>query len=117
MANHYLDTLSADSAVGDAVLADARAFEAMRRGGTPASTDSVGSPLPSEPDQLARDIAEIERVSAVLRKVEPALQSWPNPPAPTIGKPRPVWLLVGVLWISTAIVTVGAAVAIAALVG
>lgn len=76
-------------------------------GGTPASED----------DQLAHDLAEIERAAAALRRAEPALESWANPPAPTLGKPRPVWLLIGVLWLSTALFTVGAVVAIHALVG
>jgi hypothetical protein len=52
-----------------------------------------------------------------LRKAEPALESWSDRPPQASHKPRPIWLLVGVLWISTAIITVGAAVAIAALVG
>jgi hypothetical protein len=38
-------------------------------------------------------------------------------PAPTMHKPRPIWLLVGVLWLSTALVTIGAVFAISALVG
>ena len=42
---------------------------------------------------------------------------WPGVRVIGYGSTRPVWLLVGVLWISTALVTVGAAVAIAALVG
>ena len=78
----------------------------------------IPAPLAAaERDQLARDIVEIERATAALRRAEPALESWTNPPAQTIGKPRPVWLLISVLWISTALVTVGAVVAIAALVG
>jgi hypothetical protein len=38
-------------------------------------------------------------------------------PAPTMHKARPIWLLVGVLWLSTALVTIGAVFAISALVG
>ena len=37
--------------------------------------------------------------------------------APAIAKPRPVWLLIGLLWLSTALVTAGAVVAIATLGG
>jgi hypothetical protein len=68
-------------------------------------------------EQLARDIADIERATAALRLAEPALQSWSKPTTQTAANPRPLWLLIGVLWLSTAIVTVGAAVAIAALAG
>lgn len=70
-----------------------------------------------EYDQLARDLAEIERAAAALCRAEPALESWAIPPAPTLRKPRPVWLLIGLLWLSTALFTVGAVVAIHAFVG
>jgi len=118
MANHDLGVFSADSAADAAALADERASAApLRSGGNDANTGDAGLPAPAEPDQLARDIAAIERATAALRKAEPALESWSDPPPQVSHKPRPIWLLVGVLWISTAIVTVGAAVAIAALVG
>ena len=68
-------------------------------------------------DQLAREVADIEAATAVLRRAEPALESWTKAPANTGGKPRPVWLLIGVLWLSTALVTAGAVVAIASLAG
>ncbi len=68
-------------------------------------------------DQLAREVADIETATAVLRRAEPALVSWTKAPANTGGKPRPVWLLIGVLWLSTALVTAGAVVAIASLAG
>jgi len=71
----------------------------------------------SESDQLAHDLAEIERAAAALRLAEPALESWASPPTQTLAKPRPVWLLIGLLWLSTALFTVGAVVAIHALVG
>jgi len=70
-----------------------------------------------EYDQLARDIAEIERATAALRRAEPALETWRDAPAPMLGQPRPVWFVIGVLWFSTALVTLGAVFAIAALVG
>jgi hypothetical protein len=114
MANHDLGVFSADSAADAAALADERASAAPLRSGGNDANDAGSS---AEPDQLARDIAAIERATAALRKAEPALESWSDPPPQAGHKPRPIWLLVGVLWISTAIVTVGAAVAIAALVG
>ena len=68
-------------------------------------------------EQLAREIADIERAAAVLRLAEPALQSWSTPAMPALAKPRPLWLLIGVLWLSTALVTAGTVVAIATLAG
>jgi hypothetical protein len=69
-------------------------------------------------EQLAREIADIERAAAILRLAEPALQSWSTPAMPAFAaKPRPLWLLIGVLWLSTALVTAGTVVAIATLAG
>jgi hypothetical protein len=70
-----------------------------------------------EQEQLARDYADIERASAALRLAEPALQSWSKPATAATPKARPLWLLIGVLWLSTALVTAGAVVAIASLAG
>ena len=105
MANHDLGVFSADRAAP------------LRSSVNDANAGDAGWPTSAEPDQLARDIDAIERATAALRKAEPALESWSDRPPQASHKPRPIWLLVGVLWISTAIVTVGAAVAIAALVG
>jgi hypothetical protein len=70
-----------------------------------------------ERDQLARDLAAIERATAALRRGEPALESCTeDEPAATMQKPRPVWLTIGLLWLSTALVTAGAVAAIAKLV-
>jgi hypothetical protein len=68
-------------------------------------------------DQLAREVADIEAATAALRRAEPALESWTKEPVNAGQKPRPVWLLIGVLWLSTALVTAGAVVAIATLAG
>jgi hypothetical protein len=68
-------------------------------------------------DQLARELADIESASAALRQAEPALESWTGEPAPSGPKPRPVWLLIGVLWLSTALVAASAVIVIVALVG
>jgi hypothetical protein len=64
---------------------------------------------PVVPDQLARDIAEIEKAAAALRRQEPALeQHYPEPE--TIAEPaksRSVWLLVTTIWISAVLVVTG----------
>ena len=116
MASHDFGVVSATSAAEAAGLADADAFKAPHRDAD-VPADDARSLAPAESDQLARDIAAIERAAAALRRAEPALESWSNPPQHAGRKPRPVWLLIGVLWVSTALVTVGAAVAIAVLVG
>jgi hypothetical protein len=69
-------------------------------------------------EQLARDFAAIERAAAALRRGEPSLESWSgDPPKIAVPKHRPVWLMIGLLWLSTALVTAGAVAAIAKLVG
>jgi len=117
MVEHSPGPFASNRAADDALPNDLREFDVAGPEAANARLDDSPALAPHEREQLARDIADIESAAAVLRKAEPALESWPNPPTETIGKPRPVWLLVGFLWISTAIVTVGAAVAIAALVG
>src|ERR1700752_3765581 len=56
-------------------------------------------------EQLAREVAEIEAAIAALRRAEPALESWTQAPVTATRKPRPVWVLIGVLWLSHALVT------------
>jgi hypothetical protein len=68
-------------------------------------------------EQLEREIADIERAAAILRLAAPALQALSTPVKPVLRKPRPLWLLIGVLWLSTALVTAGTVVAIATLAG
>jgi hypothetical protein len=80
-------------------------------------TEDAGATAQTVRDQLAREVADIEAATAALRRAEPALESWTKAPVNTGGKPRPVWLLIGVLWLSTALVTAGVVVAIAAMAG
>lgn len=117
MSRHQPRLLSLASTDGNTALDDFRGFAAAQRGRALEEADSSASPAGAETDQLARDIADIESAAAALRRAEPALESWTNPPAHANPKPRPVWLLIAVLWFSTAVVTLGAVAAIAALVG
>jgi hypothetical protein len=117
MSKHQPRLLSLASTDGNAVPEQFRAFPASQRSGAPESTYSSASPASAESDQLSRDIADIERAAAALRRAEPALESWSSVPVYASPKPRPVWLLVAVLWFSTALVTLGAVAAITALVG
>ena len=100
-------------------LSEIRAFEIALREGSREADYSAAS---GQPDQLARDLADIERAAAALRRAQPALEAWSSPRAGDrtaipMRKARPVWLLIGLLWISTALVTVGAVAAIARLAG
>ncbi|MFZ1923321.1 MAG: hypothetical protein WB868_19430 [Xanthobacteraceae bacterium] len=71
-----------------------------------------------EQDQLAREYADIERASVALRLGQPELRSWREPArSVTAKKPRTFWLWIGVLWVSTAVVTIGAIAVIATLAG
>lgn len=96
-----------------------RAFE-LALGGDPGGAEEATAL--GQTDQLARDLADIERAAQALRRAQPALEAWSRPqtgdrPAVATRRPRPVWLLIGLLWISTALVTVGAVAAIARLAG
>ena len=104
---------------GDEVLSQIHAFETALRDGSDEATESGSL---RQADQLARDLADIERAAEALRRAQPALQAWSGSRtgdrlAPAMRKPRPVWLLIGLLWLSTALVTVGAVAAIARLAG
>jgi hypothetical protein len=116
MSKQYAGFLASDSAADNAV-ADKPHRPADRREIAAAAADDSGLLAAADRDHLEREIAAIERASAALRRAEPGLESWTDMPAPTLHKPRPIWLLIGVLWLSTAIVTIGAVFAISALVG
>ncbi len=112
MRTHHRDPTLFAGAKGNAILDVVGELGTARRRAV--SAEDAALLGPAEREQLARDIAEIERASAALRKAEPALETWRTPPA-AIRKPHSVWLIVGTLWISTALVTLGAAVAISRL--
>jgi hypothetical protein len=84
----------------------------------PVSTERTAALAPADiDDDIARDIAEIERARAALLLAEPGLLPSNRPPPKVLAKTRPLWLLISVVWLSTALVTLGAAVVISALVG
>jgi hypothetical protein len=114
MPKHHLGYLPSEESGGDTVPVELHEFEAA----LPGHAGDAGTLAQLDRDQLARDIDAIERATAALRKGEPALESWTGePPVIAMRKPRPVWLMVGLLWLSTALVTAGAVAAIAKLAG
>jgi hypothetical protein len=113
-----LSFLSSDDAQGNAILEQIRNLDAVPRDIARTSTNNESAVVAAaDRDQLARDIAAIERASAALRRAAPALESWTEPPAAVAQSARPIWLLIGALWISTALATFGAVYAISVLVG
>lgn len=120
MPKHYLgDPRQPVKTGGGTITNELQAFEAALGGGRHGGAGEAGGL--SQNDQLERDIAEIERATAALRKGEPALESWneswSGDASALARKPRPVWLLIGLLWLSTALVAAGAVAAIARLAG
>jgi len=116
MFGHSLGSLPKGPSSGDAPLFEDR-FEPAGRRATDGDAD-MSALHQFEQAQLAREYADIERASATLRLAQPALESWIKPPSPpAVAKSRPLWLLISVLWLSTALVTAGTVAAIATLVG
>jgi hypothetical protein len=116
MSQDNIGSLPASSADWDTAWNAVCRLDAARRSLQHDTTDRRTRPR-ADADQFARDIAEIERAAAALRKAQPALEEWTERPGRTSGKPRSVWLLIGGLWLSSALVTAGAVAAIAAFVG
>ena len=97
------------------VLGLAHGVEAPPVGDTRAERgDNSGWIAAIDDDQLAREIAAIEQASVALRRGEPGLKSWAEPPA-SVHSPQPLWLIIGTLWVSTALVTLSAVFALYAL--
>jgi len=116
MSAQNLGSMPSDKLDGDTVSIDLRGLEAAQRSLSEKAAEDTSPLAQADREQLARDIADIERATAALRRAEPGLESWTTPLAAT-NNPRPLWLLIGALWLSTAIVTAGAIVAIATLAG
>ena len=117
MLKQYVSSPSSAGSDADIAAFALPRSESMLRDDLNEITEDAGATAQTVRDQLAREVTDIEAATAVLRRAEPALESWTKAPANTGGKPRPVWLLIGVLWLSTALVTAGAVVAIATLAG
>jgi hypothetical protein len=115
MSEHNLGSVPTNHSSGDIVSVEPRGFATPRRRAT--DRIDIGGLMRFEQEQLAREYSDIERATAALRLGEPALQSWIKPAAPAAIPKRPLWLLIGVLWLSTALVTAGAVAAIATLAG
>ena len=119
-------TVSGLSGARDTVLRDIGAGRAsietfavgrMPNGGN-AVARSIAPPAPVDSDALARAVAEIEIASAALRQSEPALEPWqPNFATQGERRYRPVWLLIGAVWIAALLGLTGATGAILYLAG
>ncbi|HEX3935941.1 MAG TPA: hypothetical protein VHX43_00410 [Xanthobacteraceae bacterium] len=117
MSEHALGSLPPDRLSDASFLVEPQANAPTGRGAD-ASAEDANSLTRFEQDQLAREYADIERASVALRLGQPELRSWSTPAPPmTATKPRAFWLLIGILWLSTAVVTMGAVAVIAKLAG
>lgn len=80
---------------------------------------SAAAAPPILPDQLARDMAEIERAARALRRAEPTLE--PSPPATEASAEmrgvRSIWLLLGIIWLAALLVVACGAATLALLLG
>jgi hypothetical protein len=116
MSKHHLGFLPSGGAETDAVLVKDGEFNLAPE--VPQASMDGPNLAAADRAQLERDIAAIERATAALRRADPALESWTDEPQEMPArKPRPVWFLIGALWLSTALVTLGAVFAISALIG
>jgi hypothetical protein len=100
-------SLSKDHAEVPSVLGGARALDLEQNNAVRAPETNLGWIAAEDGDQFARDIAAIERAADTLCRAEPALQSWAGPPA-SQNSPHPLWLIIGTLWVSTALVAMSA---------
>jgi len=116
MSEQHLGFLPPNGAMAHAVLEDIGADDTARVITQPV-IDASSVVAVIDRAQLERDIAAIERASAALRRADPAMGSWTGAAPAAMPKPRPVWLLIGVLWLSTVLITIGAVFTISALVG
>jgi hypothetical protein len=85
-----------------ATLPQARDTPAMRQEPQEPAIPAPRAPL--APDQLARDMAEIEQAAAALRRAEPALQPRRAEldAMPEVRGVRSVWILIALIWLSAA---------------
>jgi hypothetical protein len=114
--NHAWDLVSQLAAARGTTLREhgTRQASASAIALNPGSNPILPTPFaPVAPDQLARDIAEIERATAALRRAEPSLE--PHAPQPQAGSEprtsRSIWPLVCVIWLTALAVvscTIGA---------
>jgi len=118
MPDHALDFRAETRSSDDTVeLASGLSGPPRRRAADRVAGGDIGALMRFQEEQLAREWADIERASAALRLGEPALQSVNQPRNVAAPKTRPLWLMIGVLWISTALFAVGTVAAIARLAG
>jgi hypothetical protein len=97
-------------------LAQSRRHIGQEQEALPSSAEPPSPEIAAEPKQIDRDIEDIERASALLRTRHPDLQpARVDEEALAVSRPRPIWLIVGAMWLATMLVTVAATLALAAL--
>lgn len=117
MSERHLGSLPSDQSGDLGVLLERRRAEPPRRRATDRLPEDSSALTRFEQEQLTREFADIERASAALQRVQPALQSWKKPEPAASPKARPLWLVIGMLWLSIALLAGGALAALATLAG
>ncbi len=107
MPDPHLRSVSAGHAETSKVSGSAHSFDSEGNNVVRADDTNSGWIAAADRDQFARDVAAIEQASDSLRRAQPALQSWAGPTA-SQNSAHPLWLVIGTLWVSTALVALSA---------
>jgi hypothetical protein len=111
MSSNPVGPVSANSAEWD------EAWTSVRRLAEARQSVVKGDDILFISEQAQQDFSEIESASAALRDAQPDLEAWSIPKVDVVQthKPRSVWLVVGIVWISTILLMAMATLAIASL--
>jgi hypothetical protein len=104
----HLRSFSTDHGTEPSVLGGGLTLDSGRSNVGRADDTNSGWIAAEDGDQFARDVAAIEQAADILRRAQPALQSWAGPPLPSHNSSQPLWLIIGTLWVSTALVALSA---------
>jgi hypothetical protein len=116
MLNHSIGYQPSSGSESDAVFGKVVAVDAAVRG--PHLELVRGAETLWQSAQIARELAEIERAAAALRRAEPALEIWTAASTdPLVGTPHSVWRSIGLVWFATVTIGGGALAVIAHLAG
>jgi hypothetical protein len=108
-----LGSLRPGNTVADIVSLELRRLEAGRRTAQDQIADLSAVSVEAERERLAQEIADIKDATAALRRGEPLLSFGIDLTPEPDRKPRPIWRVIMVLWVSAVLLAAGAVVAMA----
>lgn len=102
--HHAMRAIHRLAAARDTIEAEMSASLAPVRP-TPRKDQPPRNEPPPRGEYLARDLADIAAAARELRRAEPHLAPWsaPEPRSPQARSPHTVWMLIGVIWTSAAL--------------